>query len=295
MKTPTPTRVAAIALCGRHPILLIGGRTNHPAAALAKIMAAALPELRRREQAESEAIWRRAGTVRGWHGAERRPPGIDAEPGDPVLANETEPVGLAELAHHGVLGADDIQAWDERSVAELLVAAVEGRAHRRPPGREPLRCHCRIAASATGCNCANRAQHCECTQADIEAARRRLWAVTAYYLFDVAAAGPERDDEIDAGELRDAFTRARRFALATRDQPQANSLTPPPPSGAEGWTLSRAARARLDTLKAGPMDRNRLLQVARSAADVDACRRMDVEHIETAALLTREQRRYGRG
>ena len=67
-----------------------------------------------------------------------------ALPGEPTLANDTEPVGLAELAHKGVLGADDNHAWDERAIVQLLIAAVDARAYRTPARSAPLLCDCRI-------------------------------------------------------------------------------------------------------------------------------------------------------
>ena len=98
MDRPDPTTIAAIALWGRRPILLISGMTNHPASALAGIMADALPDLRPRERAETEAIWRRAGIPRSRAREARLPPSVSALPGDPIFGDETEPVGLGELA-----------------------------------------------------------------------------------------------------------------------------------------------------------------------------------------------------
>ena len=291
MTLPTLTTIAAIALWGRHPILVIGGETKYPAKALAGTMAEALPDLQQREQEESLAIWRRAGLNRGRYGAERRPPDVHALPGDAVLGNESEPVGLAELAHKGVLGADDIQAWEERPIADLLVAAFEGRAHRKGAPRA-LRCDCGVTASATGCKCADRAQTCVCGEDEVEAARRELWAVTAYHLFDIAVPGPGRDEEIDPAELRATYEGGKQFALTTRDQPRANSRTRPPARGA-GWSLTRSARARLDALGATPGERDRVLQVARSTADIDKSRRIDECHVAAAEAMTAEQRRYG--
>ena len=104
--------------------------------------------------------------------------------------------------------------------------------------------------------------------------------------------GPGRHDEIDPAELWRDYEQARKFALSTRDQPQANARTTPP-SGGEGWTLTRDARARLDGLGATRLDRNRILQVARSSGDVGACRWIDERHVATAELRTAEQRLYG--
>lgn len=126
----------------------------------------------------------------------------------------------------------------------------------------------------------------------VEAARRYLWAVNAYHLFDIALPGPDLDKEIDPAELRSVWKDARRFALSTREQPRANARTTPPRSG-ERWTLTRTARMRLDALGATPDERNRILQVARSTADVGRSRRIQESHIATAETLTAEQRRYG--
>lgn len=291
MELPNATTVAAIALWGRHPILLVGGETNDPAETLARTMAEALPDLRHHQRKETEAIWRRAGIGRTSSGKAHRPPHVGARPGDPILAGENERVGLGELAHNGVLAGKDIQAWEERHTAELLIAAARGTARRRNQDRELL-CDCRVTGSTTGCGCRNRAQRCECRPAEIEAARRELWAVSAYHLFDIAVPGPRAGDEIDAAKLRNTWRQARLFALTTRDQRQANARTKPANGGA-GWTLTRAARARLEQLDAAAPDRERILQVARSAADVDGSRRIDEAHIATAELLTTEQRRYG--
>ena len=120
---------AAIALCGAHPILLVGGETSQPATEMAQAMGEALPRLAGKRCAETEAIWKRGGVRRGKY--QHEPPVVTTTADDPVLQEPMHPIGCAEFAHNGVLAAEDIHAWCERRVAHLYIAAVQGHARRR--------------------------------------------------------------------------------------------------------------------------------------------------------------------
>ena len=287
LKRPSLAEAAAIALWGRHAILLVGGRTAHPAGRLAETMAAALPDLKPNEKAESDRAWRRAGTDPD---RRPRPPAVRAEPGDAIFAEAGEPVGAAELAHRGVLAAEDIQNWEERQLAELVVAAVAGRA-RSSINDSTLACECRVTASAIECACTEQGGRCTCTPEDIRKARAALWGPSAWHLFDIAIRGDEVDRRIDVDELQETFERARLFARSTRDQHEPNARCTPRP-GAEGWMLTRAAGARLGATVTTGGESERALRLARSAADVDESRRIDEKHIERAEALSEERRRH---
>ena len=92
---------AAIALCGAHPILLVGGETSEPATDMGEAMGKALPRLVGKRCAETEANWKRGGVRRGKY--QDVPPVITTTADDPVLQEPTHPIGCAELAHNGVL------------------------------------------------------------------------------------------------------------------------------------------------------------------------------------------------
>ena len=274
---------AAIALCGAHPILLVGGETSRPATELADAMGKALPRLAGKRCAETEAIWKRGGVRRGKK-YRHEPPVVTTTADDPVLQEPTHPIGCAELAHNGVLAAEDIHAWSERRVAQLYIAAVQGHARKRDGEPGELPCHCRVTASVTGCGCPNRAEYCQCGPKEIEAAAKHLWGGTCYFFFDIAAPGPAQNDRIDVKELAKAFRRARTFAISTRNQTEPNARTQPE-SGATGWILTNGAQQALHELAGSSQRRSRTLQLARSAADLDESKRIAERHLSIAADL----------
>ena len=274
---------AAIALCGAHPILLMGGETSQPATDMGEAMGKALPRLAGKRCAETEANWKRGGVRRGKY--QHVPPVITTTADDPVLQEPTHPIGCAELAHNGVLAAEDIHAWCERRVAHLYIATVQGHARRKDGEPGELLCHCRVTASVTGCGCPNRAEYCQCGPKEIDAAVKHLWGGTCYFLFDITAPGPTRNDRINVKELARAFRRARTFAISTREQTEPNARTQPE-SGAIGWTLTNGAKEALHELGGSIQRRNRTLRLARSAADLDESKRIAERHLTIATDLS---------
>ena len=287
---PDITTTAAIALCGRHPMMLIGGKTPRPAAETARAMAEALPEMTVRETRESDGILKRAGAN---DQAGRRPRAVETTPGDQVLGDFRHP-GCAELAHGGVLAADDLQRWKEEQIAETLVAAFRGIA--RNSEKLVVPCDCRVVASTTGCKCPRRGEACHCDDNNRELANRKLWYASTYALFDIACAGPDFPGQIDTAKLRKLNRKARLFATTTRDQPQANARTLTK-SQLTGWTMTAGARRKLTrtlTLtRFHRIDYERSVQIARSCADLSGTARIQEQHIDTALSLTITQRRYG--
>ena len=281
------TMTTAIALWGHHPLLLVGGETDQPASEVAWAMSQALPKLIGRRCAETEDNWRRAGIPRRRH--QRDVPVVSTEPDDPVLEEPEHPVGCAELAHNGIVAAENIHTWNARRVAELYVAAAQGRAHRKQPGAPEIRCNCRVTASITGCKCPNRAEHCECSPQDKIAAEAHLWRGVEYFLFDITCPGPAWNQKIDMAELADAVQRAKRFSITTREQLGPNARIKPE-SGKSGWTLTPSGRDAMNRLRRSMKSLSRTLQLARSAADIDEQRRIDRRHVDIAISLNQHLR-----
>ena len=282
------TRNAAIALAGGHPIMLTGGETGSPAAQLAIAMTNALPPLLQRELAEIQQPGREPSRRR--RQINRTPPCIHAEPGDPMLPHGEEPMGLAEMAHHGTLSAADVHTWELGPLVELYIAAYRGVARDRKTGKN-LRCRCRVTGDWTGCGCADSAQVCNCTEKDRQTADKKLWSGTARSIFDLECEGLDWKETIDVDVLKDAARRAQIFRLRTRDQHEPNALVHPQP-GQRGWQLTKAAGELRAQIREGPHDRGRPVQLARTIADIDEQTRIDERHIAEAERLSRHLRRH---
>ena len=282
------TRAAAIALAGGHPIMLTGGETANPAKTVALAMTTALPPLMDRELAELQQPGREHSPRR--RRIERTPPCVHAEPGDPMLPNGEEPVGLAEMAHHGTLSAANVHTWTLTPLVELYIATYRGVARDGRTGRT-LRCRCRVTGDWTGCACTDSAQHCECTDNDRKTADKNLWTGAARWTFDIECEGLDWKETIDIDILRDANRTARIFRTKTRDQNEPNALVQPQP-GRRGWQLTRAASKLRAKIHESPHERGRPLQLARTIADIDEKGRIDESHIAEAAKLSRHLRRH---
>ena len=144
------TRNAAIALAGWHPMMLTGSETPDAAERVAVAMTEALPLLL---QGQTEKIqqqdldpWIRRGR------SPMTPPCVVARPGDPMVRGKNEPVGLTQMAHHGVLAAVDIHRWTLVPLVELFVATTRGVTRDQHTGLK-LRCLCRVVGDWTGCGC----------------------------------------------------------------------------------------------------------------------------------------------
>ena len=281
----TPTMLAttaAIALWGRHPVLLIGGIEAVPAEELGKAMMETLKT-----------------TERGHIVAADVPPGsgcgdehdtgrlVAAEAGDPVFGGTpSENTGVAEMAHQGVLTADDVQNWKDHDLARLYTAAAKGRVTiGHDPKREHL-CDCQVIGSITGCRCSSRALRCECDEEARDGAARSFWNGIPYFLFDISCNGPMEDIELDTKQLAEQLGNARRFFQTEQDGQRPNARTEPAADSGR-WKPTREGRTAMERIGGEREYRQRLLQVARSSADVRRSRRITETDIETAAVLTR--------
>ena len=282
------TRNAAIALAGAHPIILTGGETANAAKELAIAMTKALSPLLHRELAELKQPGREPSPRR--HRVNRTPPCVHAEPGDPMLPHGEEPIGLAEMAHHGTLSAANVHRWTLTPLVELYVAAYRGLTRDRRTGKT-IRCKCRVIGDWTGCACPDSAEHCKCTDAERKTADKKLWSGTARWIFDLECEGLDWKETIDVDVLKDAARRAQIFRLRTRDQHEPNAVVHPQP-GQRGWQLTKAAGEMRAQIREGPHDRGRPVQLARTIADIDEQTRIDERHIAEAERLSRHLRRH---
>ena len=86
---------------------------------------------------------------------------------------------------------------------------------------------------------------------------------------------------------------ARLFRLRTRDQPKPNGRTLALPK-TRGWQRTKDATGLCRKIRKHQDDEQRLLQVARTIADIDEKQGLTEGHIAEAAQLTEHLRRYPR-
>ena len=282
------TRNAAIALAGAHPMMLTGGETPNAAERVAMAMTEALPQLMRGqlEKIQQSGLdpWIRRGR------SPSTPPCVVARPGDPMMRGENSPVGLTQMAHLGVLAAGDVHRWTLEPLVELYAAATRGGTRDQKSGIT-LNCLCRVTGDWTGCGCPSHARKCGCGEKTRKKADRELWTGPARWLFDIECAGIDLDATIDADTLRNMARTARLFRLRTRDQPKPNGRTLAQPKK-RGWQRTKDATGLCRKIRKHKDDEQRLLQVARTIADIDEKGRLTIDHVGEAAELTAHLRRY---
>lgn len=269
----------AVAAWGRHPLLIRGGAEKRAAEHVGRALAQTLPPLRAAERAEIDRIRRRAARTAT---AGRERPTVTASAGDAVIGTTPngEP-GTAELAHHGVLTADGIETWNGQAVGELYVAAREGHARHLGSGTI-LACDCRIVASTTGCACREPNARCRCSVEERERAAERLRTGIEGLLFDVAADG-SGEIAIDEQKVRNRLQAARkRFPKrGTRENARLNLRIRD-----RRWRMSAAANQRLRRISTDGRELERVLQVARSVAQLQLRGTIETADIDTGARLT---------
>ena len=284
------TRNAAIALAGWHPMMLTGGKTPGAAERVAIAMTEALPQLL---QGQIEKIqqpgldpWIRRGR------SPMTPPCVVARPGDPMVRGKNEPVGLTQMAHHGVLAAVDVHGWTLVPLVELFVATTRGATRNQHTGLK-LKCLCRVTGDSTGCGCPTHTPGCRCNTEIRQKADRSLWTGPARWVFDIECGGIDPDATINTDVLKEAERTARLFRLRTRDQPKPNGRTLALRK-TRGWQRTKDATELCRKIRKHQDDEQRLLQVARTIADINEKQRLTEGHIAEAAQLTEHLRRYPR-
>ena len=220
------------------------------------------------------------------------PPCVVARPGDPMVRGKNEPVGLAQMAHHGVLAAVDIHRWTLVPLVELFVATTRGATRDKNTGLK-LRCLCRVTGDWTGCGCPTQTPGCGCSTETRQKADPSLWTGPARWVFDIECGGIDLDATIDTDVLRETERTARLFRFRTRDQPKPNGRTLALPK-TRGWQRTQEATRLCRKVRKHPDDEQRLLQVARTIADIDEKQRLTENHVAEAAQLTAHLRRYPR-
>ena len=179
----TPTMLAttvAIALWGRHAVLLSGRTEAGPAKELGKTMMRTVKTTERGRIVAGDVP---PGSGRGRLQHEGRL--VVARTGDAIIGGTpTGDIGVAERAHHGVLTTDDVQHWEEREVVLLYVTASQGRATSAKGQKKERLCDCQVIGSITGCRCSNTGLRCECDQDARDGAARSFWNGVAYFLFE---------------------------------------------------------------------------------------------------------------
>ncbi|HVJ91850.1 MAG TPA: ATP-binding protein [Labilithrix sp.] len=248
-------RALEIAAAGQHPILLIGGSGR---TALALRLPALLPSMTTAEAIEATSIHSVAGQLDAEQGLltgrPHRLPHHLSVTTDKLFGDPVRP-GEVSLAHGGVLLLDDLLAFRRSDLATLAAVLAKGESFGFPA--RPL-----LVGASRACPCGFRgdpARSCRCTSARIERHDRRLRSLFDL-LFQMQVVMPPVFDKAEP-ERSEAVRRrvtAARIVQATR---------------------SRESEAR----RASANDWSKVLRVARTIADLDACNSVRERHVDEAS------------
>lgn len=255
-------RALEVAAAGSHNVLLVGpagaGKTM-----LARRLPALLPPLTRDEQLDVTRIHSAAGLNIGGGICRERPfraPHHSTTPPGLVGGGTARPrPGEVTLAHNGVLFLDELPEFSQVSLEVLLEPAKSGEVLlMRANGSIRFPARSIIVASMCACPCGRgRARPCRCSPTDVAHYQGRLERVLELFHIRV---------EVEPVSLEDAPPAPRRHVDTV------NSVI-----------AARAARTRLHR---DPTPSTRLLQVARTLADLDLSVTVEARHLDEAKKLS---------
>ena len=305
-------RALEIAAAGGHNLLLVGPPGTGKSM-LAKRLPGILPPLTYEESLETSAIYSVAGLLRGGDGLIRERPfrsphhSVSATA---IVGGGTYPrPGEVSLAHNGVLFLDELPEFSRDTLEVLRQPLEDGKVTvSRVHGTASYPCQFMLVAAMNPCKCGylgHPTRECTCTPSAIAQYRRRISGPLLDRIDLHVEALPVEYDELAArqGGESSAAVRARVIASRTlqqeryRDLPGVRCNAQLPGSALRRYCPMTPAA---ETILRGAFERlgysarayDRILRVARTAADLDGCEVLDTAHLSEALQYRSLDRKF---
>ena len=305
-------RALEIAAAGGHNLLLVGPPGTGKSM-LAKRLPGILPPLTYEESLETSAIYSVAGLLRGGDGLIRERPfrsphhSVSATA---IVGGGTYPrPGEVSLAHNGVLFLDELPEFSRDTLEVLRQPLEDGKVTvSRVHGTASYPCQFMLVAAMNPCKCGylgHPTRECTCTPSAIAQYRRRISGPLLDRIDLHVEALPVEYDELAArqGGESSAAVRARVTASRTlqqeryRDLPGVRCNAQLPGSALRRYCPMTPAA---ETILRGAFERlgysarayDRILRVARTAADLDGSEVLDTAHLSEALQYRSLDRKF---
>ena len=305
-------RAIEIAAAGFHNLLMIGPPGSGKSM-LAKRIPGILPPMTFEESMETTAVYSVAGKL------DKKSPFISARPFRPVGhtasaagivgGGRTPMPGEISLAHNGVLFLDELPEF-RRDVLEALRQPLEDKQTvvSRVSGKTTYPCKTMLAAAMNPCPCGNHGSEgkCNCTPIAIakylgKISRPVLDRIDIHVEVRAVAYDELQSGErgMSSAEMRENIMKARELQKERFKETNILFNSEIPPSKLREYcVMDKAAegflRSSFESLGLSARAYDRILKVARTAADMDGCEVIEKKHVSKAVQYRTLDRKYWR-
>jgi magnesium chelatase family protein len=293
---PGLRRALEVAAAGGHS-LLISGPPGAGKSMAARRLPSILPPLGPEEALEAARVASACGRSVEAAVAGRRPfraPHHTVSTAGLIGGGNPPRPGEVTLAHQGVLFLDELPEFG-RDTLEALRQPLEDGAVRLVRARYAVELPCRFqfVAAANPCPCGNgpRSGRCTCDPSSVRAYEAKLTGALADRVdISIAVEQPDLTAFTEPGE-RSAAVRERVLAARERQRSRVGGDRANAQLAASEIEIgAQVERLLADVAVAGGLSgrgRERVVRLARTVADLDRARAIEVEHVEEALTLRR--------